>query len=214
VCASHADDEVLGMGATIAKLSAAGHTVYCWFYFSGTNCNGVRQEQPKEVAELLGTVYPPFVMPLTVDNEADTVPLLSIAQSIEDIIEKTKPAIVYTHLAQDLNIDHRRVAEATLVATRPRAKSSVRSVLSYEIPSVSDWSFGQLGGIAAPNVYEHLTIAQVNAKYSAICRYGMLGLFPPDDRLRSSRIYAELRGMQSGALYAEAFELVWERNTE
>lgn len=206
VCSAHADDEVLGMGSTISKLTSAGHNVYCWFYFSGINCNGVLQEQPREVAKILGTVYPPFVMPMTVDNESDMVPMLDIARSIEKAVTDTKPEIVYTHFRGDLNIDHRRVFEATMVATRPVPGSTIRRVLSYEVPSVTDRAFGQFG-IFSPNVFEELDESDFNKKVHGLQIYG--------DSIRNHIptvvSLAESRGCMSGFQFAEAFELVWER---
>ncbi len=211
VCASHCDDEVLGMGGTISKLTSAGHSVYCWFYFSGLNCNGIMQQQPKEVANILGTVYPPFIMPMTVDNESDTIPLLDIARSIETAIADTKPEVVYTHFRGDLNIDHRRVFEATMVATRPVPGNTVRCVLSYEIPSVTEWAFGQFGTFR-PNVYEELSDGDYDNKIMAAFAYKGCLLNPPHPRSEGGLDTLVVhRGQQIGMDYAEAFELVWER---
>ncbi len=206
VCSAHADDECLGMGGTISKLASAGHNVYCWFYFSGINCNGVLQKQPQEVAKLLGTVYPPFVMPMTVDNESDTIPLLDIARSIEKAIAEVGPEVVYTHSKSDLNIDHRRVCEATLVATRPVLGSTIQRVLSYEVPLVTDWAFGQFGTFN-PNVYEKLSSDNIAAKIDALNLYGD-GI---QNCMQAVFVLNEFRGVQSGFEHAEAFELVWER---
>ena len=49
----------------------------------------------------------------------DNIILLEIVKEIESVISYTKPDIIYTHSAKDLNIDHRITLEATLVATRP-----------------------------------------------------------------------------------------------
>ena len=52
------------------------------------------------------------------DNQLDKVPLLKIIKEIEKN-KKINPFIVYTHNFNDLNIDHKKVAEATLTAFRP-----------------------------------------------------------------------------------------------
>jgi LmbE family N-acetylglucosaminyl deacetylase len=207
VCASHADDEVLGAGGTIAKLSAIGHTVYCWFYFSGINCNGVQQEQPKTVSDILGTVWPPFVMPMTVDNESDMVPLLDIARSIEDAIDKTQPEIVYIPSVHDLNIDHRHVAEAALVAIRPIHEATIRRVLSYGVPSVTAQAFGQFGAFK-PTVFEELSGTDLDKKLDAIELYRYL---MSDAVFKSTIATCEYHGSWFDLPDVEAFELIWER---
>ena len=80
VVLGHPNDEVLGAGGTIAKLTAAGNIVHCWFYFRGENCNGETQTQPEEVATILGSQYPPLSFKLGIDNESDTVPMIDIAR--------------------------------------------------------------------------------------------------------------------------------------
>ncbi len=207
ILSAHPDDEVLGMGSTIIKMVTAGHTVYCWFYFSGTNCNGVQQAQPEEVARVLGTVYPPFVMSMTVPNEGDTIPMLDIARSIEDTIKLTEPEVVYTHSTYDLNIDHQRVAEASIIATRPRPGNDIKQLLSYEVPTVTDWSFGKLGGTFTPNVYEGLSSLQFSCKMNALSIYGDL----TNNYTYPVIALCKYRGSQVGCEYAEAFELIWNR---
>jgi LmbE family N-acetylglucosaminyl deacetylase len=141
------------------------------------------------------------------------LPLIDIARSIEDTLTRVQPEVVYTHLIHDLNIDHRRVAEATLIAARPKCYPNIHKILSYEIPVISDWSFGQLGGVVAPDVYEDVSESHMGAKVATINEYGKLGLFKSGrHEHRGSRIYAELRGSQIGLKLAEAFELIWERN--
>jgi LmbE family N-acetylglucosaminyl deacetylase len=55
------------------------------------------------------------------DQQADTVPQLAINRRVEALIAQFTPELVYTHHVGDLNLDHRRVAEAVLVATRAGA---------------------------------------------------------------------------------------------
>ena len=51
------------------------------------------------------------------------------------------PHIIYTHNPHDLNIDHRIVAEATLIAFRPQAKEVWKKILAFEIPSSTDFAY-------------------------------------------------------------------------
>ena len=49
----------------------------------------------------------------------DLTSSLEITKIIEDVKKKIKPNIIYTHFIEDLNIDHRIIAEATFTAFRP-----------------------------------------------------------------------------------------------
>ena len=55
-------------------------------------------------------------------NEMDMVSTLVVAKSIENSIDIFKPTIVYTTPEIDVNVDHKKVFDATLVATRPKKK--------------------------------------------------------------------------------------------
>ena len=57
------------------------------------------------------------------DNEMDTISTLVVAKNIENSIKEFKPNIVYTTPQDDVNVDHKKVFEATLVATRPKKNS-------------------------------------------------------------------------------------------
>lgn len=219
VCAAHPDDEALGMGATMAKLADAGHCIYCWFYFSGVNCNGVMQTQTEEIAALLGVKHAAAACDAG-DNKSDCLPLLDIARSIEKAIGMCNPEVVYTHSIRDLNIDHRHVAEATLVAARPKTDTQIKRLLAYEVPLVTDRAFGSFGGggsggggggggVFRPNVYENVSGGDAwGRKCDALRRYQEMLDTP---LLPQVEAVAQYRGMQIGCGMAEAFELVWER---
>ena len=53
--------------------------------------------------------------------------------------KKINPFIVYTHNFNDLNIDHKKVAEATLTAFRPTPESKVLEFRTFEVPSSTDY---------------------------------------------------------------------------
>src|SRR3990172_4627892 len=107
VVAAHPDDEVLGVGGTTARLRAEGHTVYDCIIGKG------RGDQ--------------------LDQKFDTQPLLHYIQLIEAWIQELQPEIVYSHCWEDLNRDHRIIAEAVEVATRPLPGSTVKEVYAFEI---------------------------------------------------------------------------------
>ena len=171
VIAAHPDDEVLGMGGTIKKYTKAGNQVKIIIMATGIharrsdkNKNSTRykvkktitdsmknqvkqlQKDAKVSAKILGVNDIEFKnFP---DNEMDTVSSLKITKTIEDVIEKFNPEIVYTHSPHDVNIDHKIIYNSTITATRP-ISSKVKEVISFEIPSSTEWNFHQ---IFSPNM--------------------------------------------------------------
>jgi len=54
------------------------------------------------------------------DNEMDKISNLKITEKIEKIIKEFNPEKNFTHLENDINIDHRILCFATLTAIRPK----------------------------------------------------------------------------------------------
>jgi len=218
VIAAHPDDEVLGCGGTIARLSREGHCVYIAILGEGITSRYPRRGQadkallktlPKrsrQVAELLGAkdVFS-FNLP---DNRFDTVPLLDVVKKIEDLIERLKPCAVYTHHGGDLNIDHAIVYRATLTATRPMAACPVRELFAYEVPSSTEWSFTQFAPVFQPNVFVDIS-ATLDMKIQAMQMYeSEIRQFPHPRSPEALRSLAKWRGSMTGISAAEAFELI------
>ena len=129
VITAHPDDEVLGCGGTIAKLTNQGVQVNIAFVADGVFArNGdhmaqqsklnTRREAARQACDALGVTSVTFDdLP---DNCLDTVPLLDIVKPIESLITEHRPDTVFTHHAGDLNIDHCRVHQAVITACRPQ----------------------------------------------------------------------------------------------
>jgi len=151
VLAAHPDDEVLGAGATIAKLAHAGHEIKIVTFTDGVGARGEtngRQISLQRSSQILGAKgCRAYDFP---DNRMDAVPLLDIIKVAECEIEEWNPRIIFTHSRQCLNVDHRRVFEASLVATR----MSHAKIMSYEVLSSSEWNYGSP---FRPNCYVDVT---------------------------------------------------------
>src|SRR5438105_2777078 len=123
VVAAHPDDEVLGCGATMARFRREGHPVFTLILGEGVRAReGAEKNQDAMVKRLLGESDAANKM-LGVrkvfrgdfpDNRFDSVPLLDIVKKIEQIKKTVKPAIVFTHHAHDVNIDHQLTFKAVL----------------------------------------------------------------------------------------------------
>jgi LmbE family N-acetylglucosaminyl deacetylase len=218
IIAAHPDDEVLGCGATIARLAREGHEVYIAILGEGITSRYQQREQAdrkaletlhdssRRVAALLGA-KDLFLHDLP-DNRFDTVPLLDVIKIVEDMMKRLQPLVMYTHHGGDLNIDHVITSRAVLTATRTVAGCPVRELLMFEVPSSTEWAFQQLEPVFRPTVFTdvHETI---ETKIKAMELYeGEMHAFPHPRSALALRAGAQRWGSVAGMIYAEAFELV------
>ena len=208
VIAPHPDDEVLGMGGTIKKLSPKNNITLLIMtdgasaQYSDKKMIKVRKESCKKSSKILGISEIKFLN--FQDMKLDSVPQLEINQEIEKIIKKIQPKIVFTSPKNDLNRDHDVTFNSTLVATRP-SSSGVKKVFSYELPGYTKKPF-------SPNHYEDITKQFVH-KIKAFKMYkSEIMKFPHPRSIESIENLAVYRGIQAGIAKAESFELI--RNIE
>lgn len=220
IIAAHPDDEVLGCGGTIARLTKEMTNVYVAILGEGLTSRYSRrdladagkletlQNSSKRVSEMLG-VKELFLHNLP-DNRFDTIPLLDIVKIIEAVISKTSPSTIFTHHGGDLNIDHSIIHRATLTATRPFAGQGVKQVYTYEVPSSTEWSFGQFAAKFQAKVFVDIS-GTLEKKIEAMEIYESEARgFPHPRSAEALRALAKSRGSAAGLGAAEAFELVRE----
>ncbi len=218
VLAAHPDDEVLGCGATIAKLANENHDVSIAILGEGITSRYPDREQidknlihqiqdcSRKAAGIL-KAKEVFFYDLP-DNRFDTVPLLEVIKIIEELVEKIKPDIVFTHHGGDLNIDHVIVHRATLTALRPVSKGSVSRLYSYEVPSSTEWAFNQFEPRFLPNMFVDVSTT-LQRKIEAIEAYDTeIRQFPHPRSPKSLRSIANRWGSAVGLEAAEAFEVL------
>jgi LmbE family N-acetylglucosaminyl deacetylase len=218
IIAAHPDDEVLGCGGTIARLTGEGHDVYVGILGEGitSRCHkGERpnnemvqnlQDQSRQVSRLLGVKE--LCLYNFSDNQFDTVPLLEIIKTVETLINRFQPQIVYTHHGGDLNIDHVIAHRAVMTATRPVKNCPVKEIYAFEVPSATEWAFGQFKPAFHPNVFVDIS-ATSETKVQAMQIYeSEVHSFPHPRSSRGLRSNAERWGSSVGLHSAEAFQLI------
>lgn len=217
VIAAHPDDEVLGCGGTMARLASEGVPVHCLIVAEGiTSRVGLSLEQKNsELQELRNqsknahsllklTSSEYFEFP---DNKMDSVPLLDIVQKIESIINKVKPTHILTHHKSDVNIDHQKVHESVIAATRPQPGSTIKQVSFFEILSSSEWRFSGNSTRFAPNQFVDISNF-INLKIQALkCYDSEMREYPHPRSYETAEILSQWRGSIVGLRNAEAFEL-------
>lgn len=169
VCA-HPDDESILMGGTLYGL-AQQHDVHVVSMGTGVGARVAfgetqeaeterRQREFYEACKILGATcelrceFP--------DQMSDTVPQLHINRAVEHVLAVRNPDAVYTHFPGDLNLDHRRVAEAVLVATR---MGPIVACMEPEFPSRG------VGQVWEPNRWAVIDRNAMNKKVEACLRY-------------------------------------------
>lgn len=204
VLAAHPDDEVLGMGGTIKKLAKNNKVSLCVVsegasaQYKESKMISVRREACKKSSKLLGISKVEFLdFP---DMQLDTIPHLEINRELEKIIKKFHPKIVYTTPPNDVNKDHLKVYESSLVVTRPTS-SKVKQVLCYEIVGIVKEPF-------KPTIYEDIS-STYSYKIKALKFYKTeIEKFPHPRSLKSIETLSIFRGIESGLKKAEAFHLI------
>ena len=140
------------------------------------------------------------------DNQMDKVPLLRVIKKIEKKIKSFKPDTILTHFSHCLNVDHRHTYEAVITACRPINNMSVKKILSFEIPSSTDWALFK-GKNFQPNYYIDIS-KYLKSKIGLIKFYKEeLRNYPHSRSVTSIKSLASMRGVSCGVKYAEAFYL-------
>lgn len=204
---AHPDDEAYGPGGTIAKLSKDNEVIIALL------CNGARpgsvhvtkhrQKAFNKSCELLGAAE------WYIGTYDDcTLQLNACISECERIISAVNPDIVYTHNTTDLHNDHRTLAEAVLVAARPKPGSNVKELYMCENVG-TNWGFGTIGNGFSPDTFIDVSDT-INKKEDALLLYSTEVYEYPDARsIVSTRTLAMHRGSSVGVSAAEAFKQVF-----
>jgi len=154
ICA-HPDDEVLGCGGTLLKHKSKKDQIYILYVFEGSSGRNKskksltdlnlkkRIKSALSVSKYLRAKSTIFLNNENLNSNFDIK--IKITNEITQHIAKIKPTIIYTHSSKDLNIDHRNCLESVLIATRITKWGKLKKILSFEIPSSTEWSFNLFG---------------------------------------------------------------------
>lgn len=213
---AHPDDEVLGVGGTLAKHADRGDEVYVLILTEGVTVQyddesliAEKKRAARRCGDRLGVEAVHFGdLP---DLKLDTVPHVDVNAVIESAVAKIEPDVVYTHSPHEVNEDHRAVYQSTLVATRPY--TGVSAVYAYETLSSTEWVGGDESRHSAERYVD--IGGYLDAKVEAFYEYDMeVREFPHPRSERAIRSKAVSRGIEAGFEAAEALAVVTERVTE
>lgn len=212
VIAPHPDDETLGVGGTIKRMSDAG-------------C----QVTVLTVAAHMPPLYPKEVHETTIRESRKAHAILGVAESVYldkpavflgEIPVHEFNALILREVARvspdivlvpyyDRHIDHRMIFDACLVAARPvGAGKNIKLVAAYETISETHWNAPHIEPNFTPNFCVDIT-GQIDDKLTAMeCFRSQLHEFPGPRSVEALKALALFRGSQAGYGYAEAFHVM------
>ena len=216
IIAPHADDEILGCGATMAKEIVAGNNVYVLIctnahvgapeLFSEELIKQIRSEAVAAL-KMLGvkeTAFLDFPAPAL-----DQYPRFKMTNEMSTIIRKFEVDTVYIPHRGDCHKDHAIVHDCAMVACRPLANCKVKRVYAYETLSETEWGDPIAADFFVPVKYNIFTVEEFQKKLDAMsCFKSQLYPFPASRSLEAMEHLAGYRGCTVSAMRAEAFEVL------
>ena len=214
VIGAHPDDEVLGLGGTVARLARDGlEDVFVLIVTDGSSTQYPGDEQKRlrkgeelgRCCEVLGAKD--YVHGKFPDMQLDGVRHTELNALIAEHIAKWRPSTVYSHFP-DVNRDHVRVYESTMVATRPTPGSFVKKLVLYPTPSATEWRAPGVSGCFVANEWVDIA-STIDLKTEAVACYVTELRDPPHPRSAESlRATAQAVGAKAGYRFGEEFMVV------
>jgi LmbE family N-acetylglucosaminyl deacetylase len=161
IVVAHPDDEVLGAGATIKKLTERGNIVDICIMSSSANARAFRPKDNElsddlEVSSKLLGIHKRFEG-LFPNIEMNNVPHLQLVQFIEKAIIESNADVVITHHPSDTNNDHLQTSlacqEAIRLFQRRKEVKPLKEFLFMEVLSSTEWSVNTAFNKFRPNTF-------------------------------------------------------------
>lgn len=214
VIGAHPDDELLGVGGTVARHVRSGDEVHAIVVADGATSRYPHELMRKlekdagRAAEVVGFASLRFLaLP---DQRLDTEPLIEMTQTLERELDDIDPRLVYTHFPGDVNADHGLVARAAWTACRPYSRPGLFRFAVFETPSSTEWAWPIDGAQLQPNLFMDVT-ATLDIKIAAMeCYESELRDYPHPRSSQALRERAAFWGSQVGLRAAEPFRVLRE----
>jgi LmbE family N-acetylglucosaminyl deacetylase len=209
VIAPHPDDETLGCGGTLLKLSRSGIDVHWLIVTSMTPDMFTPARIASRDAEILavGKAYGfsslhRLDLPTT---KLDTLPLGQIVGAAEAVFKAVKPAMIFLPYAGDAHSDHAVTFKACAALTKSFRHPELKRVLIYETLSETDFGIDPDDHGFRPNSFSDIS-GRVDEKIEIMSLYqGEMGQHPFPRSNETIRALATVRGAVAGTPAAEGF---------
>ena len=212
VIAPHPDDEILGLGGTIKKLSDRGHRITILIvsgHLPPLYEEEVFQEhkhQALEAHKIIGAHESIFLeIPATFVKDQTVAELNG---KIFTVVKNIQPTTVFLPFP-DRHIDHKVIFESAMVAIRPLHEGTcIELAASYEVLSETHWNAPAIEPVFNPNITVDIT-DYIETKLSALsCYKDEIMPFPGPRSMEAVEALAKFRGTQAGFAYGESLQLI------
>ncbi len=218
IIAVHPDDETLGCGGTIFKHQAQGDEIY-WLIVTGP----IKGDHPAFTDEFIAkrdalvdrvAVFYGFNETIKLNfppQKLHTVDLKDIILKISDTMNRIRPDTIYMMFNNDVHSDHRVTFEAAYSCTKSFRYPFIKRIMMIEALSETEFAISLPATSFIPNVYVDIT-PYIDKKLEVMSMYeGEIMQEPYPRSLSSIKALARVRGSRAGVMYAEAFQLLYEK---
>ena len=212
VLAPHPDDEVLGVGGSIAKWASKGNDVYVAILTRvpvpefDDQISVIARHEAQKVHKLLG-VKETILLDLPVLS-LEREGLITVNRQITSVMQAVEPDVLLIPFIGDIHEDHKQFFKTALVAARPFYDFAPSTIYTYETLSETNWNAPYITPGFVPNVFVDIS-DYIDTKIEAIKIYqSQLREFPHERSPETLRALALLRGSTINRNAAEAFVLI------
>lgn len=209
VLAPHPDDEVLGVGGTIAKWANQGDEIYVAILtcLKGPDfdeqISTIGRQEAKLVHEYLG-VKETFFFDFPVLN-LQSLGHVKINRAISDLMHDVNPDILFIPFIGDVHQDHKWLSNSAMVAARPFYDYSPSTILAYETLSETYWDIPGSTPDFVPSVFVNISDFLDNKIESMNLYHSQTKKCPHERSIENIKALAKVRGASMHLEAAEAF---------
>lgn len=216
--AVHPDDETLGCGGTILKHKAQGDEIF-WLVVTNAIKNhplGFSDEFVAQRDHLVDDISEAYGFDETIKMYLPTqmlhvVDLKDFVVKVDEVFKRIQPNIIYMPFRGDVHSDHRITFDAIYSCTKSFRKPYINGIYMLEALSETEFSPAIPSTSFVPNVYVDIT-GFIGQKLDIMALYKKEVMPEPYPRsLSSIKALARVRGSRAGVMYAEAFQLLYEK---
>lgn len=212
IISPHPDDDILGVGGFIKKLTDSGSEVVVLTVsghlpplYSEADF-AITVKEAEKAHRLIGVAHCEYLkIPAT---KIGDVPISEFNGKISDVVTAFKPSLVLCPYP-DRHVDHRLVFDAAMVAARPvRAGANIKLLAAYETLSETHWNAPHIECNFVPNWVVDITSTIEVKKQALYCFRSQISPFPGPRSIEAVEALAMFRGTQSGFAYGEGLHII------
>ena len=212
VISPHPDDDILGVGGFLKKLSIEGKDILI-VTVSGhlpplydPECFNITQREAKEAYNIIGiNNFEYWKIPATMISD---LPINQFNSKFEEVIKEYKPSLVLCPFP-DRHIDHKLIFDAVMVATRPVGDgANIKILAAYETLSETHWNAPHIESNFIPNWIIDISDTIEYKKRALKCFKSQITPFPGPRSIEAVEALSRFRGTQTGFSNGEGLQII------